>query len=85
MVLDITQIGNPVLRENCQEVTVAELAKPEMQTFIDDLIETKRAANGAGIAAPTGRQTVANLRGGGQGQSEISVQTRNRVDNLRQP
>ncbi len=52
MVLDITQIGNPVLRENCQEVTVAELAKPEMQTFIDDLIETKRAANGAGIAAP---------------------------------
>lgn len=52
MVLDITQIGNPVLRENCREVSVEELLSDEMQQFIDDLIETKRHANGAGIAAP---------------------------------
>ena len=52
MVLEITQIGNPVLRENCREVTVDELAAADMQQFIDDLIETKRHANGAGIAAP---------------------------------
>lgn len=52
MVLEITQIGNPVLRENCREVTAEELASPEMQQFIDNLIQTKRAANGAGIAAP---------------------------------
>jgi peptide deformylase len=52
MVLEITQIGNPVLRENCREVSVEELLSDEMQQFIDDLIETKRHANGAGIAAP---------------------------------
>lgn len=52
MVLDITQIGNPLLRESCREVSLEELHSDEMQQFIDDLIETKRAANGAGIAAP---------------------------------
>ena len=52
MVLEITQIGNPILRTSCREIAAGELASPEMQRFIDDLIETKRAANGAGIAAP---------------------------------
>lgn len=52
MVLDITQIGNPVLREHCREVLKEELQTREMQQFIDDLIATKRDANGAGIAAP---------------------------------
>jgi peptide deformylase len=32
-------------------VDPAELATPEVQTFIDDLVETMRAANGAGLAA----------------------------------
>ncbi len=52
MVLDITQIGNPVLRESCREVLREELQTREMRQFIDDLIATKRRANGAGIAAP---------------------------------
>ena len=52
MVLDITQIGNPVLRESCREVLREELQTREMQQFINDLIATKRDANGAGIAAP---------------------------------
>jgi peptide deformylase len=52
MVLEITQIGNPVLRAIAEAVTLEELASPEMQAFIDNLIETKRNANGAGIAAP---------------------------------
>lgn len=52
MVLEITQIGNPILRTSCREIAVGELASPEVQRFIDDLIETKRAANGAGIASP---------------------------------
>lgn len=52
MVLEITQIGNPVLRKKAESVTAEELASAKMQQFIDDLIETKRAANGAGIAAP---------------------------------
>ncbi|MDA0379179.1 MAG: peptide deformylase [Bacteroidetes bacterium] len=52
MVLDITKIGHPVLREACRPVSLDELHSEAMQQFIDDLIETKRAANGAGIAAP---------------------------------
>ena len=52
MVLEIAQIGNPVLRAVAEVVTDEELASKEMQQFIDDLIETKRHANGAGIAAP---------------------------------
>jgi peptide deformylase len=49
--LKIAQIGNPILRQRAREVTREELASPDMQRFIDDLIETMRDANGAGIAA----------------------------------
>lgn len=47
----IAQIGDPVLRERARELSPEELASPETQAFIDDLIETMRQANGAGIAA----------------------------------
>lgn len=47
----IAQIGHPVLRERAREVTRDELRSPEMQRFIDDLVETMRDANGAGLAA----------------------------------
>jgi peptide deformylase len=47
----ITTIGDPVLRERAREVTADELRSPEVQSLIDDLIDTKRAANGAGLAA----------------------------------
>ena len=50
-VLAITTVGDPVLRERAHEVSPTELDLPEMQAFIDDLIETKRSANGAGLAA----------------------------------
>jgi len=52
MVLEITQIGNPILREICVEVPQDRLMDDDFQAFINDLIETKRHANGAGIAAP---------------------------------
>jgi peptide deformylase len=47
----IAQIGHPVLRQRAREVTKDELLSPEMQRFIDDLVETMRDANGAGLAA----------------------------------
>lgn len=47
----IAQVGHPVLRQRAREVTRQELASPMMQHFIDDLIETMRDANGAGLAA----------------------------------
>ncbi len=33
-------------------MTAEELGSPEIQGLIDDMVETKRAANGAGLAAP---------------------------------
>jgi len=47
----IAVIGHPVLRERARELTREELAAVQMQSFIDDLVETMRDANGAGIAA----------------------------------
>ena len=47
----IALVGHPVLRERAREVTPAELATPQMQRFIDDLVETMHDANGAGLAA----------------------------------
>jgi len=49
--LKIAQVGHPVLRTPTREVTSEELASAEVQTFIDDMIETMRDANGAGLAA----------------------------------
>jgi peptide deformylase len=49
--LKIAHVGNPILRQRAREVTREELATPAMQRFIDDLVETMRDANGAGIAA----------------------------------
>ena len=47
----ILTLGDPVLRRPARELTPDELRSPEIQALIDDLIETKRAAHGAGIAA----------------------------------
>ena len=51
-VLPIRFLGDPVLRTVCRTLSREELANPETQGFIDDLIETMRHANGAGLAAP---------------------------------
>jgi peptide deformylase len=47
----IVEIGDPVLRERAREVTAAELRSDAVQALIDDMIETMRDANGAGLAA----------------------------------
>jgi peptide deformylase len=48
---DIAQIGEPVLRELARPVAPEQLATPEFQRFIDELIATMRHARGAGLAA----------------------------------
>lgn len=58
-VLPIREMGDPVLRQEAREVTLEELRGKELQRLIDDMIETMRAANGAGLAAP---QVGASLR-----------------------
>ena len=47
----IAQIGHPVLRQLAREIERDELGHPDTQRFIDDLIETMRDADGAGLAA----------------------------------
>lgn len=51
-VQEILTVGHPLLRQRAREVSAAELAGNEVQGIIDDLIDTMRHANGAGIAAP---------------------------------
>jgi peptide deformylase len=50
-VREVVEIGDPVLRERTRELTSEELASPEIQELIDDMIDTKRTTHGAGIAA----------------------------------
>jgi len=47
----IATIGHPVLRQKARTLTREELAGPDMQRLVDDLVDTMRDANGAGIAA----------------------------------
>ena len=52
MIRPLTHIGNPVLRHVCDAVDPGDIGSPDIQGLIEDLIDTKRHANGAGIAAP---------------------------------
>ena len=50
-ILKVAHMGHPVLREKAKPVERAAIATPSVQQLIDDLIDTKRATHGAGIAA----------------------------------
>lgn len=54
----IAHLGHPVLRRPAREVGLTELQSEETQRLIDDMIETKRDAHGAGIAAPQVHEPV---------------------------
>jgi peptide deformylase len=54
----IVEIGHPVLRERAREVGPEELRSAELQRLIDDMIDTMRAASGAGLAANQVGETV---------------------------
>ncbi len=49
-ILEIAELGHPVLRKVASEVE--DIENEEIQNFIDDLIETGIDSNGVGIAAP---------------------------------
>jgi peptide deformylase len=55
----IAPIGHPILRTPTRDVTADELASPDTQSLIDDMIDTMRDAAGAGIAT---NQVYAGLR-----------------------
>jgi peptide deformylase len=52
MTLPIAQLGQPVLRQEAQEIPAAEISTPEFQHFIDEMLATCKEANGAGLAGP---------------------------------
>ncbi len=47
--LQIRKLGDEVLRKGCRPV---EEITPRILTLLDDMLETMRAANGVGLAAP---------------------------------
>ena len=49
MIREIVQVGDPVLREKCKPVTRFD---DELAKLLDDMKETLRHAEGAGLAAP---------------------------------
>lgn len=49
MILNIVQIGDPVLRKKCERV---ERFDQKLFTLLDDMKETLKDADGAGLAAP---------------------------------
>ncbi len=57
-VLEIIEVGHPTLRRRSRELAPEELAAARTQRLIDDMIETMRAAGGAGIAANQVGETV---------------------------
>jgi peptide deformylase len=54
----IASIGHPVLRQRAREVTREQLDDAGVQRIIDDLVETMRDANGAGIAANQAHEPI---------------------------
>ena len=47
----VLQIGHPILAARATEIPLEDIQSAEVQSWVDDLIDTMRDANGAGIAA----------------------------------
>ena len=52
MILKVARMGHPVLRQTAEPVPPDQITSPDIQRFIDDLIETMHEYDGAGLAAP---------------------------------
>ena len=63
----------------------ASCARPEIQRLIDDLIETRRTAGGAGLAATAGVGARADRRRRGRRGHALPVQAADPADRDRQP
>jgi len=50
-ILKVARLGHPVLRQAAQPLSVEEIRSPDTQRFIDDMIDTMREYDGAGLAA----------------------------------
>src|SRR3989475_12225882 len=50
-ILKIARLGHPVLREVARAIPLEMIRSADVQRFIDDMVETMREYNGAGLAA----------------------------------
>jgi len=50
-ILKVARLGHPILRRVAAPVPELEIRSPDTQRLIDDMIETMREYNGAGLAA----------------------------------
>lgn len=50
-VREVLQIGHPILMQPAAPIDMEQINTAEVQSWIDDMIDTMRNANGAGIAA----------------------------------
>src|SRR6266700_7985705 len=51
-ILKVARLGHPVLRQKALPVPLGDIRLSETQRLIDDMVETMREYNGAGLAAP---------------------------------
>jgi peptide deformylase len=49
-ILKVARLGHPVLRQQAQPVAPETIGSPEIQRLVDDMIETMREYDGAGLA-----------------------------------
>jgi peptide deformylase len=50
-ILKVARLGHPVLRQRAEPIPVDEIRSAEIQRLIDDMVETMREYDGAGLAA----------------------------------
>src|ERR1044071_2079489 len=50
-ILKVARLGHPVLRQKAQPLSVEQIRSPQVQRFIDDMIETMHEYDGAGLAS----------------------------------
>jgi len=50
-ILKVARLGHPVLRQQAEPVSAADIRSAHVQQLIDDMIETMREYDGAGLAA----------------------------------
>ena len=52
MILKVARLGHPIIRMPAHPVDPQQIATPEFQRLLDDMVETMREYNGVGLAAP---------------------------------
>ncbi len=57
-ILKVARMGHPVLRQEAEPVSEAELKDPDFQPLIEDMMETMDEYDGVGLAAPQVHESV---------------------------